>query len=215
MNTQHHPFDAPPIDVLPDIACIGIVEEVGDGKESESKDYFVQPIRIKGVAGSRNATVQFLYRPEWLTPSFRVASFEELSEARRKSFTFVYGKNVYSRSKTSNLSGLSGSDDNFAALAELLKAIPEAERLNPMTVTTILRRFFREHESEKIGYVLTQKREKIESEDGGKPEYVRAPGYEIGSWFRVDDEGLKRIAGRAARSTDKSFIIGFDTDVPF
>ena len=74
-------FDAPAIKALPKMAIITVVDEVPEGKETESGDYYRQVIKLRGVAGSRGIDFGLLSRPEWFGVGFKTSSFDELAQS--------------------------------------------------------------------------------------------------------------------------------------
>jgi hypothetical protein len=196
--TQTQGFAEAATQSIPSLACIGYVDEVGEGKISASGTYVVQPIKIRANDAGRNITVQLLYRPEWLDPNFLPAGL--LEHDGGSSMLFVYRRNIREKGRVSVLQGLSGSDEGFARLAANIFTLPEK---SIVAVQDTLRDFFvaNQESGVEIAYVLKQKREKAGVDENGKQQYELAQGYEVGEFHYATPENLKRLKQRASRPT--------------
>lgn len=215
-------FAEAPVIKMPRLACIGKVSEVGEGKESSSGMYNVQPIKVRPVGPGKPITIQLLYRPEWLTVGFEPKSIldygidEETGKDVGKSMYYVYRMHVNRPGNEErsygvcHLKGLSGSDEGYAQLVHNLLS---TEDKSVFSMQEVMREFFTvTNENMNVGYILQQKTQKTTDPDSGKTVYVLDSGYEIGGWFRVDADSVKRVKLRAERAKDDSFKIAFDPD---
>ncbi len=201
---------------LPKIACIGTVE-VLEGKLASTGYYVVQNFKLHAAGPKGNMNVNVLYKPHWLEVGFDAkADFAQYENA--SSLEFVWSKNISSADKTklSNLKGIAGSE---AAFTELQGALLLATDKSITGIEQVFRDFINKQNEESpsyVGYVLTQKQEKVTDADGnfvkdenGKQVYALTPNYEVGRWFFVDQDNLKRIKVQAGRGQVK---LGFDPD---
>ncbi len=225
---QNRAFRKAPAPKLPTLVCTGYVSVVGEGKESEKGVYNVNPVEINGYGGSRNTKVQILTRPEWFSldasgnPDFRPDQITDNGMA------FVYRKNIAAVDGISNLRGLAGNEERYAALSNLLFA---AEGIAGDTsfnaIQNVLESFLIPAEGEdsvEIGYVLKQKRTKTEDlDENGKNIYLLENKYEVSDFFEATDENKKKYRKSAEKSAEKAdkartpytFKVCFDEGAPF
>jgi hypothetical protein len=194
-TAERRGFTAPAAQQKPDLICVGRVSKIADTKVSQSGAYLNTKIEIEPLGAGFNAKVNLLHRPEWLTNM----SAEELQNLD-SSATFVYQKNIRSRDDMSTLRGLSQSDEAFNELAaDLIDLGPDSE-IEAFSDTV------RKHvpEDRLIGYILTQKKEDTGEVDGnGKKIKVLARGYDVASWFDVNEKTLTKLTEKAERSKGK------------
>jgi hypothetical protein len=218
-------FSEAKVQKLPSLACIGYVDEVGEGKVSSTGNYVVQPIKLRAHTPGRNANTNILYRPEWLDPNFEPNDLDELGEEgsderkQGKSMLSVYRRNIAERGKISALKGLAGSEENFAQLANILVTLPrdlsttDGSTAFVMAVSQNLRDFLTvRNEGVDIGYILRQRQDKAGEDENGKTIYELANGYEVQEYFFPSPEKLKSLRQRAAKTKDGAFKIAFDED---
>lgn len=210
------------VNKIPSLACTGYVEEVPEGKLSESQRYVVQPVTIRGLGASKTLTHRILYRPEWFRPGFDPSSLEEFGD-EGKSMQTVYRKNINVRSGISALKGLAGSDERFQNLAVAIMtaaaALPVDANGNPTdldipTVQGILREHLVNPDGDytEIGYDLRQRKDKAGEDENGKTVYELANGYEVGDFWFVSNDAKKKKVQRASRTADGSYCVAFDTE---
>lgn len=213
---------------MPSKACLGYISEVRDGKETASGDYIWQSFRITGTNGSPDAFPSINYRLDWLKAGFKPSDLKEVKNGDK--FYGQYCRHIFSdTSQYSTLRGLCASEPLFNELAARLVGLgitgtDEAKQPEEIrAVSETLRTFFtRDYPGQKIGYILKQKTEKVETgetKDDGTPvyEYVPVEGYEVGGFFSADEKGITGITKRAAKSvkgTKNHLLIGFDS-TPF
>lgn len=189
--------------ILPTLICTGKISEIEDGKVSSSGNYAMNRVHISGEGAGDDAAFNFLYRPEWLRWKF---DRDTLEEKYGTGGDFVYRNCIESDKGLSFLQGMAG---NTAAFNEALDAIMDLEEITLDGVTEVLRRFV----GQRVGYVLSQKFEKIvDPETGEKVGKVRVDGYEVKYLFYPTPEELKRLRVKAEKS-DGSFV--FCGEVPF
>lgn len=207
-QTSFAGFQEAAVQKIPSLAVIGKVSEVQDGKLSQSANYVVQPVKLEGSGAGRNATVFLLYRPEWLRAGFDPSSLEQYGDEGR-SMTHVYRRNIAVKGGISTLKGLAGSDEGFGTLASQIIGLADNSIAN---VQNVLREFLTvTNEQVQIGYVLKQRKDKAGEDDNGKTIYELANGYEVGEFFFVNAENIKKLKQRAARSKGE-FVLTFDPD---
>ncbi len=209
----------------PTLACIGYVAAVGEGKESKSKKYNVNPIEINGLAAGPNTTVYLLTRPEWFeldaegNPSFRPDRLEEVEGG--SGILFVYQKNIAQKGNVSLLQGVAGNEDRFGDLAETLltksviingKEETAAGDESAAVIEKLLEDFLVAGDGEspfEIGYVLRQQSTKTDDVDAdGKAIYVLENRYEVSEWFEATEANKKKFRKRAEKSAEKAKAAG-------
>lgn len=197
---------------IPTLACVGYVDEVGEGKLSESQNYVVQPITIRPYGPGRTVVHRILYRPEWLESNFNPDSLSEYGDDGAKMLS-VYRRNINVKGGISALKGLAGSEEAFKALAAKLLSLTDK---SIPSVSSAIRDFFTANkESEnpiQVGYVLRQRKDKAGEDENGKQQYELANGYEVAEFFFDTADARKKLKQRATRSKDGSFKIAFDED---
>lgn len=198
---------------MPTLACIGSVAAIGTGKISGSGKYIVQPIELGSLEAGKDLRLNFLYKPEWLSPGFDPDSLEEVEGG--DSMLSVYRRHISGRGALSNLSGIAGTDERFEALSGALLS------QEPVTVEgteQILNDFFfgQDAEDVTIGYIAKQQSTRTDDIDPktGKNVYVLENRYEVSSFFRFDEKTIKSLANRANKSNGK-FRLTFEAGVPF
>lgn len=213
-------FNTPDAEKLPKIACVGVVEEFGEGKLTQSQQYLIHQIRVKGNGANRNTRTNFMYRPDWLTQDFQPNSLKELTETGP---LFVYQKNIIGpkgSNKLSALQGLAGTEERFVEVSTRLLAIQaggllEAEDLASQVQAVLHQFLLVEGEDVLIGYEMQQKTEDTgERDEKGKKIKVLVDGYELGSYFYPTEKNLKAKRVYAERSPDK-MKIAFDDETAF
>ncbi len=163
---------------MPDLACLGVVKEVGDVYLSEKGVYYVIPVQIEGKYGGRDATFFFLFQPKWFERNFDPATL--LKEDRKGKLYGAYRRFVNDESRVSALVALAGKE--FSALVEAFDGL---EKVDEKAVEEVLKQIL---PGQDVGYILTQRFDMAE----GK----RTPTemYNIGRWFALDEAGLKAIS---------------------
>lgn len=203
----------------PMVAYVGILEGLGDPKQSQRSEFSVIEYKIKGTHGSRGTKGYLTYLPEFFKPGFKVSSIGANYGKRAKAVGFVYNSNVYTDGAIATLDAFCGSEENLDALSD------EAAQLTEFTTESIgdlLKAFFRQLGPVEFGYIVKQQREK--REDGSK---VRTRFEEIDSYFRAEEKAVARVVKRAASksqwladqvaagkdvSNADELLIGFDTE---
>jgi len=219
-ETQTQGFAAAPAKDLPRLGCIGRVTHVEEAKESKSGNYMVVRIDVEGYGASRSFRNYFLYRPEWLTPTFKPADLKEIEGG--DSMLRVYENNISQKGSISLLQGLAGgTKEGLDAVATAIFALPadsDTGGPSPEDVTEALRRvLLEEGHGNLIGYVLQQQAEKVGTDpETGKGIYANTPYYEVANWFVPNDKGRERVNKSAARATKGTFFVQFtEDDIPF
>lgn len=199
----------------PTLACVGTVDEVGDGKVSESGLYVVQPFKLRAKTPGRNVSTNILYRPEWLNPNFDPNSLEAADTEEDNSgsrMLSVYRRHINVKGGVSSLAGLSGSAAGFKRLAHSLLNLTDEQKEQPAVVSAMLRDFFTvKNEGVDVGYILRQRRDQVGENEEGKKIYELANGYEVNEYFFPTAEKLKALRQRAERSKG-TFKFAFDEE---
>lgn len=236
---KRYVVDVPEADPMPQLACVGQVTEIPDGKVSSTgTGSFYQPVKIQGMHGSPDAPfLGIVYFPEWLKPGFSTRVFKEFNEKDEYSLKFQYKKNIKANKEKgkknvpSTLEGLTNTPEQFQQLFDMIHEETDGvEEIRPEMMTRALRNYFREHQGEPVGYVLSQKSDPVKDEDGnkikgadGKNLYERTDSYQITSWFNpLDTRSMDRLLERADKSAMEAgserkatFRVTFDPEVPF
>jgi hypothetical protein len=123
----------------------------------------------------------------------------------------VYRRNIGVRDGIAALKGLTGSQERYQALAQKMLTLP---LVNEATVTAVLKEFFADGDEHEVGYVLRQRKNKVEgvTDENGKQVYELTNGYEVQEYFFVTKDNLARLQKRAARSKDGNFKIAFEVE---
>lgn len=201
-------LDAPK---LPVRVCAGRVGKIGEAKESAGGFYNVLPIDIKGVQGSPDAKVWFLWRPEFFQGGVKefasklpVKDDAQDGELTRGSFEFVYAKNI-NGDDTSLLNALAGSEEKFD---ELFGAIAETD-CSLAEVEAVFKSFF-EDEQPLFYFTQQQQREK----DSASGDMRRKNQYEVGRFFLEGDAKTMKYYEKKADKMPDEYEITFDPDLP-
>lgn len=218
--------DAPKMATL---VCTGYVFKIGEGHESKSGQYNVNPIEIQPFGGGRAATYQFLSRPEWFEfndegkPSFRPQSLNGVEGG--KSMLFVYNKMINQKDTISAMHGLCGSKARLSLLESRIAAKYPAVA-DDVDSPSVLEDIFTDvllakegAEPFEIGYILRQAREKTdEVDDQGKVIYALKKSYDLSDFWEVNDKAKKAFRKKAEKSAERqkakgepiSFKVCFD-----
>jgi len=202
---------------------IGYVSSVGEPKltnggvtdDGEEKPQYVMcKVEITGINGSRNTSINLMWRPEWLDRNFNPdRAFDGLPESVQRSLEFVYRKNIGSRGDISNFAGLTGSEDAGNELAEAILSVE-----NPADSEAVVEaiRTFLLDEQRTIGYTLKQRRTKTDEIDPetGKPVYVAEKQYDLDSFFYPTEKEIARLVKSAEKSNGR-VVIDFDPELAF
>lgn len=212
------PFAQAKTPKLPELACKGVITEVPEAKLTASEDYYMIRVKIQGIDGSKDVTVNFLFRPEWLTPGFDPVSFETLINSsepevakRGRAFDTVYRNNVGgSNSQISHLKGFCGANDEalnkFGELRDALyakknagKTAEDAEDLTGDEIQGLLSKFVMQVQGSKVlGYVLKQATQKTdEMDDNDKPVYELRSNYEVKNYYLPSEKMHASFVKRA------------------
>jgi hypothetical protein len=212
MSDQPLNFIEADVPRMASLACLGYVGDVGDPKLSASGVYVIQPISVIAYQAGRNVTFRLMYRPEWLVPGFDPASFKESAKAavdedEKKVFRgmeFVFRNHIAGKSSVSALKGLSGSEEAYVTLSNLLLTASNPDNMED--IREVLRGFFLgENDGAEVGYILNQARDKTEEvTEQGKAVYSLRNTYEVGSWFLPTDAEIARLKKRAERVNDRN-----------
>lgn len=232
-SQQQLGFASATVDKLPTIACVGYVDEVGEGKVSKSEVYINQPIKIRGNGANRSVTKYLLYRPEWLVPGFNPDTIKESGDGAR-GMLFVYQSNIIpgrGAKKISALQGLCGSEERFNELANRLltasypetgdNATPEetaaATSALIAQVRSILHQFLvvEGGEAVPVGYQMIQEKEDTgDVDEKGKKVKVATERYTLGDFFYPTEQKLKNLRSFAQHQPGK-MRVAFDEVTPF
>lgn len=212
-------FASPTAAKLPQIACIGKVDEVCEGHTAKSGLYYVQQVNLSGTGANRSARCYFCYRPEWMK-----VEFEPNSLKGEKGPYFVYTHHVMPEkgsSEITTLQGLAGSEDRFNEFAARLLSIPQntdEEKENLVAnVQAIFQSFLIDEGADTpIGYKMKQSTEDTGevNEKGYKIKVPLAGKYELGSFFYPTEKKLKSLVTYASRNPE-NLRLAFDQDCPF
>ncbi len=199
---------------LPTLVCTGYVSKIGEGKESSTGKYNVNPIEISGYGGSRNTRVNFLSRPDWFASEdgyalFRPATLEKMEGGN--SILFVYRKNVKAGEgdSPSVLQGLAVTEENFEELSVAMLSAPGIDGdESAQVIEQVLKDFLIAKDGQEpteIGYILKQKSVKSdEVDEEGKPVYILENKYEVDSWWAPTAKNKKRYLAIAEKSAAKA-----------
>jgi hypothetical protein len=199
-------FTAPSIERKPDLICAGHVSEVGDARLGKSGNYYVVNIKLSGLDASKDQTVYWLFRPEFIRNMSHV-ELQRFQEENPGAYR-MYRQHVCSNKsdgKVSHLQGLTVTDEKFNELAgRLLELTPEAIDADPTVVSNVLRQFLVEENGDTIiGYILSQQQEKTDeiNPETGKPLYVPSKWLEVRDyWNANDDKVMKRQVAKAEKN---------------
>src|SRR5690349_8695608 len=199
-------FASPTVEKLPQIACVGTVSSVEEGKVSQKGTYVVQRVVVGGKGANKTSSVNLLYRPEWFTPGFNPDTIKELDNA--DSVMFVYTRNIVPPPGDANLSvlqGLAGSDERFAALSGKLLSLNAGttEELISSIESTLRTFLVVEGKDTPIGYKLAQAKEDTGNVDEhGKKIKILKASYELDSFFYPTEKKLKSLRSYAQRKPE-------------
>jgi hypothetical protein len=197
MSTQTQPvfgFKTPDVEALPRLACVGGIEKV-EGKTTAKGVYDMQVITLSPYESApRNVTrVNFLYRPEWLDSNFDPNTLKEEFEGDK--MLAVYRMHIASKTATTTLQGIAGTEEGFGQLSY---ALITAEDKSIEGVQAVISNYLNETQPT-VGYYLQQRRRKTdEVDENGKAIYELEGGYEVGSFFLPTEDNMKRLDKQAA-----------------
>ena len=162
--------------VLPSLACVGILKEVSNLRESKSGKYWVFDIVIEPLfaEGTKDQKAYFTFSPEWFAEGFDP---ETLEHGAAK----LYRSNIAARKRSTLLSVITG--ERFDELCR------DADQLGPEPTAKEVFDFISQYVAlgEFVGDVLTQNSEfeTVLDEDTGqeKREYFRTDYRSIGRLF--------------------------------
>ena len=191
--------------ILPRIACIGNVTEIGDGHPSSNNPdlYIVQPFLVSPLQSGRTAKGNLTFHPEFFRSGFTPDSLTD------DAIKFVFASNIARENRVTTLRGLCGSETAFRAVLAGLMGLAEvtAESVTEYLRSTILPETV-------VGYILQERRDKTgEYDSQGRAVRKRSGFYEIGEWFYPDGDGLKRviaIANAPRRANRAPTILAFE-----
>lgn len=191
------------VEKLPNLICLGYVNEFPEPKETESEVYYNIRFSLKGQRGSRDIATNFLFRPDWFVAGFSPTSLKDLvlgdDERFGEKMYRVYRNNILGSAKSravTVLGGLAGATPE--GLATLDAAIGEAyeakgAELTPEEIHSVIKHhIFNVVQQPTVGYVLKQKQDK---EDDGT--YTLAEGYEFGSFFNPTEDAIDAYIKKA------------------
>jgi hypothetical protein len=180
-------FNRAQIQELPDLACVGIVKRIGDGKPSktEGSPYHVMAIEVKAQGIGKDGTFYWLYQPDWFRSDFDPRS---LGDGVLYS---MYGKHFAHSKKPSILEALANcaQPSGFDKLAEQFQSI-EAQGITDETVTELLREFLTGAE---VGFISGQRKDEGELTEQ----------YQINRFFVPDEDGIAAVEREAANARRK------------
>jgi len=214
-SSESYAFGVADAQMKPRLACIGYVSEVGEGHISQSGYYVVQPVRLEALDAGQSTKVQVLYRPEWLTHTFKPKTLKDGDEQTQKSH-FVYQKNIRVNSGISVLQGLCGTDEAFGDFMNKTARLPKAEGTEGPSIEDVQKcwtEFFDGNRNAdgtpaQVGYILRQRRTKSdEVDENGKPVYILEDGYEVESFFYVNDKTIGQLRRRAEGGTEAMLVV--------
>jgi hypothetical protein len=199
---------------LPQLACIGYIDEIKEVKETESGVYLNARVSIKGNDGvSRNSETNLLFRPDWFTPGFdpegiKNLDFEDLDATEQQrvktGLSLTYARLFGRGEAPGQLAVMAGSQENYDKLADLFTAAYKGTEFTGEEIVDIIRGFILD-KCPDVGYVLRQQKEKTDQVDeNGKAVYVLRDGYEINEWFFPNAANKKRLMNRAVKSAEKA-----------
>lgn len=200
---------------MPKKIVVARVSEVLDANVSKSGNYIVQPIQLDAFGAGRSIKYYLLYRPEWFRPDFDPNTIADTleDEAEAKSLLGVYRRHISGKGSTSALRGLAGSDEKFDILANAILSLSE---ITMEAVTTVIRDFLVEENADQlVGYELKQKSTKTGDVnlETGKAVYIKENGYEIDTWWDVNEKNIKAKQKYAENSKGRvQFTYDPDTD---
>jgi hypothetical protein len=177
---------------------MGSVEKAAPTK---SGNYVGIPLQLNAIGGgSRNPFHTFYYRPEWLTPTFRVSEFDK-PEYEGTGFAFMHGKNIGKNGKLGTLQAFAGSYEGFVELAESIFALGDDVN-EPAKVYEVMAAFNEKYPERVIGYTLKQKQTKTDEVDPetGKARYIKEDGYDVNGFFIPTDEKNAKTEWRGTLS---------------
>lgn len=200
-------FKAPEPSVLPTQANLGRVGNVEKARLSKSENYVVVPFEIHGNGSAKNTKVWLTFHPNWLSFDFDPKDLEN-----KEGFPdLVYGSNVVASSGLAVLQGIAGSEESFMDLCEALskvvfdiqdtdeeKVAEQKKNVYLKELTATFKKYF-ETVKPTIGYVLSQKSEKVGEDSEGKGIYKRTKFYET-SFFWPSEEKLEQLREKAEKS---------------
>src|SRR5689334_18210326 len=83
---------------LPSIVYVGYFSEIAQPTQKENSLYLNARCQIKGMSGSKDFKANFIFRPEWFSPTFNIKVFKDAEDNDGnnigKSLTFVYHNNL-------------------------------------------------------------------------------------------------------------------------
>lgn len=189
----------------------GRVGKIGEAKESSGGHYYVLPIDIKGLKGSPDAKVWFLWRPEFFGENVRetVKALPDKTEAEpgeltRQSFEFVYAKNIIS-DDVSLMQALAGSEEGFEKLYDAVAATDGSAA----AVEAAFKEFFAE---EQPVFYFTQQQGREKGDNG---DMRRKNQYEVGRFFLDGDAKTMKYYEKKVENSPEEYERTFDPEMPF
>lgn len=174
---------------LPDLACIGLVNKVGDAYLSEKGVYHVIPIEIKAKFAGRDGVFFLVFEPRWFGASFDPK--ELLAEEPRKPVKYgMYCRTCAGEARPSLLANILG--DKFEAFAG------EFDNLDNPTADDVAEIFRTYAAGQDVGYIMAQRKD-----EDGKP----MEQYNIQRFFDISDAGLAEITRQAQSEKRKTPLV--------
>lgn len=174
------------IEQLPNLACIGEATRVGRIFPAKpGKRYHTIQIMLEGLYGSKSASADLRYDPEWLNPRFNPGEFIRGLIAAKES-PFMITKNLV-RADGSNgtarscvLDGVTGR--YYGTVLATLRQVTDPN--DPELVANVLREFLATYGPIVTGYELSQKTDM----DGKLTKF-----YEVKDWWKPFDPATGEI----------------------
>jgi len=148
----------------PDLACLGVVRDVGEPRETERGRYWMLPIEIQSPQAP-DGTFFFLFQPRWFRSDFDPQLLREedqqiQEEAKRLGETppgsqyGMYCRYIAYERQPAALQILAGED--FNKLAAAFDQIPP-DQVTPDLIREVLRESL---VGKEVGYILRQRRDR-------------------------------------------------------
>ena len=192
-----------PVTPIPRLACVGKIDAVQEAATSASGNYEMLPISLVAEGAGQSIVARLLSKDIWLDPTFQpielvpdesIPKGSNPENDRKRSESFVYGRNIARRRGDAHLQVLLGDawEDFVASQTAALEnggvSVEQAREFLAPRLT-----------GARIGYILRQRTSTLE--DGSK---VLDDGYNLESFFPVTAEAVARVRKQAAAS-EKAF----------
>ena len=177
------------VPVLPDLACIGMVEKVDAAYLSKNGVYHVLPLKIKSKYAGRDGVFFYIFEPRWFGANFNASELLAEGAAGRTKYG-MYCRNVNGEGRNAILTSTLG--DDFEAFAGEFEALEEPSHTE---VGEIVKKYLT---GKDVVYVMKQR-----TDDDGK----LTEQYNISGFYPYTQETLDYLVAQSENEKRKTPLV--------